>query len=267
MVKPDFIVKTMRQNAIRFFDVYDADFHKQTEQFAPIGVEESIKRFEDFLEGACTGYYRVNIYKTNEMKANGEPKGKSFSYEMYLDEGKKPKPEPETPMPVIETQIPMGMRGISEPMQDVFTGNSNMMGGVALNQYLAEKDTILNLRLQIQKLEMEKQYLIDKMERREAELRSEIDKQSTSETRIQGIINQVLPTFMAGFAGQSPMNGISEPMTQDNKSNNQKQEIINAVNRLMQIDPNFAKNIAALAVLAEKKPDVYKMAVQYLNGL
>jgi hypothetical protein len=271
MVKPEFIIKTMRQNNIRFFDVYDAEFKRQTEQLAPIGVEEAITRFEDFLEGSCSGYYRVNIYKTNETKADGTPKGKAFSYEMYLDDSNKPKPMQEPVTPVApEPQQTIG--GIREPMQDVFMGNTNMMGGVALNQYLAEKDTILNLRLEIQKLQMENKYLLDKMERREAELRSEIDKQSASETRINGIINQVLPTLMTGFAGQSPMNGIPTAMSSNNHNpsnaaNTEKQQIIESVNRLMKVDPNFAKNIAALAALAEKKPDVYDMAVKYLNGL
>lgn len=271
MVKPEFIIKTMRQNNIRFFDVYDADFHRQTEQFSPIGVEEAIGRFEDFLDGACTGYYRVNIYKTNEMKANGEPKGKAFAYEMYLDDSRKPAPTPE-PEPVAPVSAPvpqqnMGFQGIHEPMQNIFT-QGGMMGGVGLDQYLNEKNTILELRLRIQQLEMENRYLQDQMQRKESELRAEMDRQNSSEQRIQGIINNVLPTFMAGFAGQSPMNGIPESQPMDNNNHQtEKQQVINAVNRLMQLDPNFAKNIAALAVLAEKKPDVYAMAVKYLNGL
>jgi hypothetical protein len=266
--KPELVIKTMRQNGIKFFDVYDADLRRQTEQMQNIPAEAALERLQEFLDEAGHGLYWVNLYKTNERKANGEPKNPTFSYEVYTED--KPKkvaePEPVSAPPVPEYGI-MG-RGVQEPLQQVFT-QGGMIGGVGLDQYLNEKNTILELRLQIQKLEMENKYLQDKMERREAELRAEMDKQASSENRIQGIIGQVLPAFMQGFAGQSPMNGITQPQPdmQNQVQNQEKQTVINAVNRLMQLDPNFAKNISALAVLAEKKPDMYSMAVQYLNNL
>ena len=266
-VKPEMVIKTMRHNGVKFFDIFDTSYRRQAEQLQDIPLEDSIERLEDFFNEADKGMLRVNLYKTNARKADGNPKDPSFSYEVYIEDRPKRLPEPEfTPPPVQENYGIMG-RGVQEPLQQVFT-QGGMIGGVGLDQYLNEKNTILELRLQIQKLEMENRMLMDKMERREAELRSEMDRQQSSETRIQGI-NQVLPTFMAGFSGQSPMNGIPQAQTdmQNQNQTNEKQAVINAVNRLMQLDPNFAKNVTALAALAEKKPDVYAMAVQYLNNL
>jgi len=46
-----------------------------------------------------------------------------------------------------------------------------------------------------------------------------------------------------------------------------KNKIIESVNKLIKTDPNFPENLAKLAQLAEKKPAIYKSAVDYLNKL
>jgi len=273
MVKPEFVIDTMQRLDYRYFTIHDANYNLIFEQFQPVTLEEAIARFENCLKHTSPlTMYRVDIYDTNAKRKTGEPSGTPFSYQIVIEEAPKPAPvEEPMPMPIQQQPQPQGFQGIHVPMQNIFT-QGGMMGGVGLDQYLNEKNTILELRLRIQQLEMENKYLQDKMERRESELRAEMDRAMSSETRIQGIINNVLPTFMAGFAGsgQAPMNGISQTtsdMQQETKIQNEKQQVINAVNRLMQLDPNFAKNIASLAVLAEKKPDVYAMAVKYLNQL
>jgi hypothetical protein len=45
------------------------------------------------------------------------------------------------------------------------------------------------------------------------------------------------------------------------------QAIENAVRELIKSDPDFHKNIAKLAQIAQKSPGIYKMAVQYLSTL
>jgi hypothetical protein len=128
----------------------------------------------------------------------------------------------------------------------------------------------MELQLRIQQLEMEKKYLEEKLERRESELRREFDSQLSSEAKIQGIINNVLPTFMNGFAGNAPMNGmpVEEKKTMENNNNTtQRDRIIAAVNKLVKSDPNFATNIEKLAALREKNPDTYNTAVKMLNSM
>jgi hypothetical protein len=47
----------------------------------------------------------------------------------------------------------------------------------------------------------------------------------------------------------------------------QKQIILNAINRLVKADPNFAENITKLADLAEKSKFIYSQAVNKLKSL
>ena len=47
----------------------------------------------------------------------------------------------------------------------------------------------------------------------------------------------------------------------------QKQLIIEAINRLVKSDPNFAENITKLADLAERNQFIYKQAVAKLKSL
>ena len=269
MVNPVFIIDTMREMDYRYFVILDTQFNTVYQQFQPVSMEEAIKRFERFLKNAGSAMYRVRIYQNNERKVSGEPKGNFFQYEIMLTESVKGE-EPEPTFPQRTNPTPINGSGIPDAMQSVMT-QGGMMGGVGLDRYLSEKDRILELMLRIQQLELEKKYLEEKLERRESELRREMEQQNSSETRIQGIINNVLPGLMAGFQGQAPMNGIQQA-NPTNMENNKSQEteknaIVNAVNKLMKIDPDFPKNISALADLAAKKPDVYKMAVNYLNSL
>lgn len=268
MVNPVFIIDTMREMDYRYFVILDTQFNTVYQQFQPVSMEEAIKRFERFLKNAGSAMYRVRIYQNNERKVSGEPKGNFFQYEIMLTESVKGPEEPEQNFPGRNNNsTPINGSGLPDAMQSVMT-QGGMMGGVGLDRYLSEKDRILELMLRIQQLELEKKYLEEKLERRESELRREMEQQNSSETRIQGIINNVLPGLMAGFQGQAPMNGISQTNNMDNKTQEtEKNAIINAVNKLMKIDPDFAKNISALADLAAKKPDVYKMAVNYLNTL
>ena len=47
----------------------------------------------------------------------------------------------------------------------------------------------------------------------------------------------------------------------------QKQQILDAINRLVQSDPNFAENITKLADLADKNKFIYSQAVNKLKSL
>jgi hypothetical protein len=47
----------------------------------------------------------------------------------------------------------------------------------------------------------------------------------------------------------------------------QKQMILDAINRLVKADPNFAQNITKLADLAEKSQFIYSQAVNKLKSL
>jgi hypothetical protein len=62
-----------------------------------------------------------------------------------------------------------------------------------------------------------------------------------------------------------PMNGINEEV--ETNISLRKKAMLDSVNTLMKLDANFPENITALALLAQNKPDTYKMAVQYLKTM
>lgn len=268
MVTPQFIIDTMKELDYRYWRVCDSNFNLIYEMFQPVSLEESLRRFDRFLKNASSSLYRVFIYPTNEKLKNGDPKSQGFQYEiMMMESVKQPNENAVMPPNPMENK---GFNGI-DAMGQVMT-QGGMMGGVGLDRYLTEKDRIMELQLRIQQLEMDKKYLEEKLERREAELRREYESQINSEAKIQGIINNVLPTFMNGFAGaNAPMNGIPtqqahKPMEHTQKDN-QQQRIITAVNKLIKLDPDFAINIEKLAALREKNPATYETAVKMLNSM
>lgn len=271
MVTPSFIMDTMKELDYRYFTILDSNYNVVYQMFQPVSLEESVKRMKKFLENASSAMYRVHIYPTNEKLKNGEPKSQGFQYEIMLTESLKDnKPNPSE---FNAGNIQQPINGMGQYVDSLMTNGSAMMGGVGLDRYLGEKDKIMELQLRIQQLEMDKKYLEEKLERREAELRKEMDSAVSTENRIQGIINNVLPTFMGGFQ-QAPMNGVGAQPSETNfnfmntqETKNPKDQVINAVNSLMKLDENFPTNIEKLAKLAKEKPAIYQMAVQYLNNL
>lgn len=266
MVTPQFIIDTMKELDYRYWRVTDSNYNLIYEMFQPVSIEESLKRFDRFLKNASSSLYRVFIYPTNLKMKNGDPKDNGFQYEIMLSDSVKNEDEKVIPVPV---QNPVGFNGI-DAMGAVMT-QGGMMGGVGLDRYLGEKDRIMELQLRIQQLEMDKKYLEEKLERREAELRREYEGQLSSEAKIQGIIQNVLPTFMNGFTGNAPLNGIPQSQTEnkpmENTKDNQTQRIISSVNKLIKLDDNFAANIEKLAELRERNPAMYEQAVKMLNAM
>jgi len=69
-----------------------------------------------------------------------------------------------------------------------------------------------------------------------------------------------------------PINGIGDGVNavdvQVKQNVNARSETLaRAINSLVATDPDFAENMQKLAALAKAKPDVYKMAIGYLNNL
>jgi len=274
MVTPSFIIDTMKELDYRYFTILDSNYNIVYQMFQPVSLEDAVKRMKKFLENASSAMYRIHIYPTNEKLKNGEPKSQGFQYEIMLTESLKGKQEDPSEFNVGNQNQNQGLNGMGQYMDNIMTNGNAMMGGVGLDKYLGEKDKIMELQMRIQQLEMDKRYLEEKLERREAELKKDFESQMSTENRIQGIINNVLPTFMSGFQ-QSPMNGVANAFTQNsqpnmNNANNQpspKDKVIAAVNTLMKLDDNFPENIEKLAKLKEEKPAIYEMAVQYLKSL
>ena len=164
---------------------------------------------------------------------------------------------------ISEAQSQTPMMGFDQYVDKAY--NAGSMGAIDLDRYLTSKDQILQLQLKIQQLEMEKKYIEDKSARDLEALRNEYERKNSKEERIMGIASQFFPMVMGG--NQSPMNGldVEELPTMNKTTETPKDKVVKSINFLMQHDPDFVRNIAKLAELAEKKPMVYKMAVEQLN--
>lgn len=260
MTSPQFIMDIMREQDLRYFTIVDSEYRLQYQQWQPISLEESVSRLKKFIDHCSTNtMFRINLYPTNERLKDGTPKRDGLSYEVMITESLREKDRAVEGMQNQNTP----MMGFDQYVDKAY--NAGSMGAIDLDRYLTTKDEILRLQLRIQQLEMEKKYIEDKAARDLEALRNEHERKSSKEERIMGIASQFFPMVMGG--GQSPMNGfepeIIEHMTQPSVT--PKDKIINSVNKLMTLDPNFVRNIEKLAKLAEEKPMVYKMAVEQLN--
>ena len=85
MVKPQFVIDTMREQDYRFFIVTDSDYRVVYQSTQNIPLEESIKRLQKFYDSAETGLYRVQISPSNELRRDGSFKVDGFIYEIMLN--------------------------------------------------------------------------------------------------------------------------------------------------------------------------------------
>jgi len=257
MVKPQFVIDTMREQDYRFFIVTDSDYRVVYQSTQNIPLEESIKRLQKFYDSAETGLYRVQISPSNELRRDGSFKVDGFIYEIMLNKSLDNQKED-------LRNVGMGGFGYDSP-QNPF-----------LDRYIGSLENTSNLNAQMLLLQKEMEY-----ERRLRDLRDDYEKKMRdleANSGMSGIMGELVkelgPQAMKAFSSklnQQPINGIDvdEQMEQKviNNMSTQKQQILEAVNTLIKLDPNFAENIAKLAQMAEKKPSVYKMAVEYLKSM
>jgi len=260
MVNPNFIKDTMREMDCRFFQIEDAYGRTMYHQWQNVSLDEAIQRFQRFVDScALNSSFRVNIYNSSEKFKNGEPKEAGMSYEVMITEA----PRKENPISGFQNQNnnmngdPMG---IAEKMYNV-----GSMGAIGLDQYLASKQSEMGYMLEIQNLKNEIRYLTDKHGMEMERMRRDHEDAIASDKKIEGIIGTVLPTLgLGGSFGMAgiPNNSVPIGSVQDDS----KRKVIECVNKLLRVDPNFPDNIEKLCNLAENKPTVYQMAVQQLNS-
>jgi hypothetical protein len=255
MVNPNFIKDTMREMDCRFFQIEDAYGRTMYHQWQNVSLDEAIQRFQRFVDScALNSSFRVSIYTSSEKFKNGEPKESGMSYEVMITEPSK-KDNTISGFQNQNNSMNGDPMGIAEKMYNV-----GSMGAIGLDQYLASKQSEMGYMLEIQNLKNEIRYLTDKHGMEMERLRRDHEDAIASDRKIEGIIGTVLPTL--GLGGGFGMAGVPIGSVQDDS----KRKVIDCVNKLLKVDPDFPDNIEKLCILAENKPTVYKMAVQQLNS-
>lgn len=259
MVNPKFVSNAMREMDSRFFVIEDAAGNVMYHQWQNIALDQAIERFENFVKNcSANSSFVVNVYQSNERLRNGEPtaKNQGMRYEVWVDQV-APTPAPQ------DNQNNIGIGGLPNLAESML--NVGRLGSVDLHTYLGTKDEIMNLKLQIQQLQMENKYLQDRHNADMERLKKEYEDKLSSDRKIEGIIGSVLPAMGLGGSGMAGINGING--TAEAPVSSAKEKVLKAVNILLQNDPDFPENISKLAELVQKNKTIYQLAVKQLNSL
>ena len=264
MVNPKFVINAMREMDLRYFVIEDQSGNVMYHQWQTLSLDKSVERLENFIKNCSTNSsFVVYLYKSNERLKNGEPtaKNQGMRYEVWVDEP-------------FENDRNVGINGFNQHQPNSFDNLSGIaesmyrvgsMGSVGLETYLSTKDEIMSLRLKIQQLEMENRYLEDKYAKEIESIKKDYEDKLSSDKKIEGIIGSVLPAIGLG-GGMAGIMGLTQNAHME-KEKTSKEKVIDAVNVLLQSDPDFVENITKLAQLAQKNPTIYKVAVEQLNKL
>jgi hypothetical protein len=263
MVNPNFVIEQMKDLDYKYFVVEDMAGNPVTYSWQVLPTDRAVERFKSFLKNCSVGSsFVVYLFKTNERLKNGEPTRTNtpMRYEIFINE------------PYGTSQQSSGMNGVEgfggmDIAQNMYRAGS--MGSIGLDTYIGAKDEILMLKLKIQQLEMENRYLQDKHQTEIDRMTKDYEDKLTSDKKIEGIIGSVLPAM--GFGGGMGISGFgnTQPTNNDTmeKQTTSKDKVIQAINSLLESDPNFVDNITKLAQLSKKNPAVYEIAVKQLNSL
>jgi hypothetical protein len=128
-----------------------------------------------------------------------------------------------------------------------------------MRSYEGEKQT---LKDEIAQLRMENMLLKRDIDSVKSDYERKLSEAKSTDNRIMGVLGK-LSDVISPVPGR-PVNGISDTMT--NNTTDKKQRLIEAINELTAIDPNFTENIEGLASLAKNNPAMYNQAVSMLKN-
>lgn len=256
MVKKEYCIKTMHNEGMNCFVIYDKDMNMVSRQNQNKSVADAEAALNDFFEAADSGIYTVKVYAFKDQGKTGMPvMGKYLHFDIHHIPSVREK-DPLPPVPGYS-----GAGGM---------GSMHHETNAWIDKFLGGKDEITGLRLELEKDRIRREYEERIREMQEQHKKELADRENRWEERIMGITSTIAPDLLKGFmGGGKPING-TETATENTMNQNQtesKQKIINAVNKLMQLDPNLAENLDKLCKLAEKSPAMYQQAVNILKSM
>jgi hypothetical protein len=258
----NFVFSQFETENYRYFIIFDEDNDVVYTQNELLDKESAIAKLRSFFKDN-NGYFTIKVFNkklTNPKNRVEQDKNIVTKFNVELT----------TPLSNNPVNIPNGMGGFgSLPSDDPRSNAPNIydifgkMGEVTTQMKLMEKDHAHYRELK------DMQDRLEKME-------SERDK-STGMNGVLSTLGEnfkdpaVLMGLLAGVGNLfkkpevMPMNGVTSEV--DSNVSERKSKMVNAVNLLMKMDPDFPENISMLAVLCENKPEMYKLAVTYLKSM
>lgn len=271
----NFVFQQFETEKFRYFGIYDEDGDLVFSQNDLIDAERALTKLRNFFRDN-QGYFTIRIYNKKLSNTNNLVARDNSTIAKYNVEVSAP-------------VLPQGVSGLSGmggnsllPPDDPRSNAPNMfqllgqMSAVEQQMKLMEKDH------QHYREMKELQDRIAKMEEEQGKAKGmgaivdRLGEQFSDPQVLLGLISGVSALFnkkpepvvpMHGIERNDimPMNGVDEQVV--NNLSTRREKMVSAVNFLMQHDKDFPENISKLAALAQNKPLIYSMAVQYLNNL
>ena len=259
----NFVLSQFESENYRYFIIFDEENFPVYVQNDLIDKESAIAKLRSFFRDN-NGFYCIKVFSkklTNPKNGIEQEKNIVTKFNVELTSN-------------INTSVPvsnMPVTGMGVLPQDDPRNNApniyelfGKMGDVTTQMKLMEKDhqhyrEMKDLQDRLAELEREK----DKTQGMSGVL-STLSENFKDPAVLMGILSSVGGLFKSK-QDVMPMNGINEEVADNIDA--RKQKMVKAVNTLMRLDPSFPENISALAVLCENKPEMYKLAVNYLNNI
>lgn len=259
----NFVMSQFETEKYRYFIISDEDGDPVFVQNDLIDQESALAKIRSFFN-SNNGYFSIKVFSkklTNPKNRAEQDKNLVTKFNVELTHKLNAQPM---------NQINGLNQGFgSLPSDDPRSNAPNIydivgrMGEVTTQMKLMEKDhqhyrEMKELQDRIEKMEQENQKATGMNG-----VLSTLSDNFKDPAVLMGLLSSVQGLFKKPDV--MPMNGIDVEV-QSNVSE-RKTKMLNAVNLLMKLDPNFPENVSALASLAQNKPDTYKMAVQYLKSM
>ena len=257
-----FVLSQFETEKYRYFIISDEDGDPVYMQNDLIDQESALAKIRSFLKDN-NGYFTIKVFSkklTNPKNRAEQDKNLVTKFNVELTHKLNPQAAP--------LMGAVGGFG-SLPSDDPRSNAPNIydivgrMGEVTTQMKLMEKDH------QHYREMKELQDRIEKMEQENSKatgmngVLSTLGDNFKDPAVLMGLLSTVGGLFKKPEV--MPMNGINEDV--ETNISLRKKAMLDSVNTLMKLDANFPENITALALLAQNKPDTYKMAVNYLKSM
>jgi len=261
----NFVLSQFEQENYRYFIIFDEDGDPIFTQNELLDKETALAKLRNFFRDN-NGYFTIKVFSkklTNPKNRVEQDKNIVTKFNVELTHSIKSMPVNNFPITgnISNGLPPDDPRNNAPNIYELF----GKMGDVTTQMKLMEKDH------QHYREMKDLQDRIAKMEEENAKatgmngVLSTLGEQFKDPGVLLGLLSGVSGLFKNQSAPVVPMNGVTSEV--ESNIADRKAKMVNAVNTLMRLDPNFPENISALAKMCENKPDVYKMAVGYLNNL
>jgi len=244
MVSSQYILEVARSHGMKAFRVFDSRMDVVHVSDNPSGTEEKIRELDQFMKNA-SGMYKVQL--RNKAGLGDYPTNRKAYKESIIGE-----------YDVMLERPKQGISGL-----DITAGLPSFEMIQRYEQQIRELDR-QNARLENEVYNLKNQ--IENMKSRHEE---EVRTIKSSDHKIAGYLGQLSSLINPGSL-VNKVNGIGSTPQTETKSmttESKKERIIKAVNRLVELDPDFADNIEKLVKVRENKPETYQMAVGMLDNL